>query len=59
MENMLYVISGTLAAGGMIFFYWKMGQKLSDINFWRLIQELIIWSMVSAVVYIIIEYIFL
>ena len=58
MNNVLYVISSILAVGAMVFFYLRAGNKLSEIGFWQLIQALMIWSVLAAVIYIVIEFIF-
>ena len=58
MNNVLYAISSILAAGTMVFFYLKAGHKLTELGFWLLLQALMIWSVLAAIIYIVLEFIF-
>ena len=59
MQNVLYIVSSILSAIVLIVYFWKAGRKFSDIDFGFFLQALIFWSILGAVFYIVIEFIFL
>lgn len=58
MENAIYIISIILSSGVILYFYLK-GGKPYKFNLWLFVRGSIYWALLGAIIYVVLEFIFL